>query len=46
MLNGRDAVSMAKCIIVRLAETVKAENLIDITGAHIDSCLHGHHLAH
>ena len=42
MLNGRDgeAVSMAMRIIVRLAETVKAENLIDITGAHIDSCLY------
>ena len=42
MLNGRDgeAVSMAMRIIVRLAETVNAKNLIDISGAHIDSCLY------
>ena len=41
MLDGRDgdAVEMAMRIIVRLAETVKAKRLIDISSAHIDSCL-------
>ena len=42
MLDGRDgaAIEMSMRIIVRLAETVKAKRLIDISSAHIDSCLY------
>ena len=34
------AVRMAMRVIVRVAEAIGAERLLDITGAHIDSCLY------
>ncbi len=42
MLSGDDgpAVMLAMRVIVRLAETMGAEALLDISGAHIDSCLY------
>ena len=43
-LSGDDgpAVELAMRVLVKLAKAMGAENLLDITGAHVDSCLfHG-----
>lgn len=41
-LDGRNgpAQALAMRVLIRLAEAMDAERLIDISGAHIDSCLH------
>ena len=35
-----DAAALAMRVVVRTAESMQAERLLDITGAHIDSCLY------
>lgn len=35
-----DAAALAMRVVVRTAESMQAEHLLDITGAHIDSCLY------
>lgn len=42
MLDGADgeAVALAMRVVARTAESMQADRLLDITGAHIDSCLY------
>ena len=42
MLDGEHgpAAALAMRVVVRTAEAMQAEHLLDITGAHIDSCLY------
>ena len=38
--DGGPAAALAMRIVIRTAEVMRAERLVDITGAHIDSCLY------
>ena len=42
LLDGQEgpAAALAMRVVVRTAESMQAEHLLDITGAHIDSCLY------
>ncbi len=37
---GQACGALAMRVVVRTAESMEAEHLLDITGAHIDSCLY------